>query len=224
MTKEVIVIGAGGFGREALDVIEAHNAARPDDALVVIGVADDGPSDLNLERLRQRGVRYLGSIEQAWQGQIAHSVVAVGSPKARQAIVIRLTEMGVVPLSVCHPSAIIGSQASLGEGHVICAGVVVSTNVRLGKYVHLNPGAVIGHDTEIGNYVSVNPNATVSGECDLGVGALVGAGAVILQGLSLGHGITVGASACVTKNFPENVTVVGVPAHLSQALDLEFDC
>ena len=53
---DVVVVGAGGFGRETLDVIEAHNRVciRPEDCLNVMGIIDDNPSTINIDRLRRR--------------------------------------------------------------------------------------------------------------------------------------------------------------------------
>lgn len=213
MKREVIVIGAGGFGREALDTIEAHNAASPETALHVLGVADDSPSTLNLERLEARGYKHLGGIDTAFASYPgASSVIAIGTPSVRQKIARTLADAGVPTVSVFHPTAIIGSEFLHGEGAVVCAGAVISTNVRFGDYVHVNPGAVIGHDSTLGDAVSINPNSTVSGECSIANEALIGASAVVLQGLSVGAGTTVGAAACVTRDVPEGVVVVGVPA------------
>lgn len=216
MKRDVIVVGAGGFGHEALDTIEAHNGASPEAALHVLGVADDSPSPVNLERLESRGYEYLGTIEFAFASHpAACSVIAIGSPNVRQKIAHALTSAGIATVSVFHPTAIVGSKFVHGEGAVVCAGAVISTNVRFGDYVHVNPGAVIGHDSILGDAVSINPNSTVSGECSVASGVLIGAGAVVLQGLSVGAGATVGAAACVTGDVPASVTVVGVPARVA---------
>jgi sugar O-acyltransferase (sialic acid O-acetyltransferase NeuD family) len=211
--RPLVVIGAGGFGREALDVVEAMNRVVATSLFDVLGVVDDSPSNVNLERLSRRGIKYLGTLD-AWLagGGKAAYLLGVGSPAARERLDGRLLAAGLKPVSVVHPTACLGSEVRLGPGAVICAGVQVSTNVEIGRQVHLNPNATIGHDTVLGDYVSVNPGAIVSGECRIGHGTLVGAGAVVLQGLAVGTGSLVGAAACVTRNVPAGVTVMGVPA------------
>ncbi len=209
----LVVVGAGGFGRETLDVIEAANAVATGPARQLVGVLDDGPSPANLQRLADRSVRYLGPVAD-WlrAGHRAGYVVAIGEPAARAAVADRFARVGLQAATLVHPTATLGSRVGLGEGTVICAGVRVSTNVAIGRHVHLNPGATIGHDTVLADFVSVNPAATVSGECRVGVCALVGAGAVVLQGLAVGAGSTVGASACVTRPVEAGAVVMGVPA------------
>jgi sugar O-acyltransferase (sialic acid O-acetyltransferase NeuD family) len=208
VTEPLVVVGAGGFGREALDVAEARNAVEP--TWNILGVVDDAPSSLNLERLHARGVRFLGSVGEIPAG--ATVVIGVGGPGPRSEIASRLAAADYAFAVLRHPSAVVGTQVEIGAGTVICAGVSVGTNVTLGWHVHLNPHSVIGHDTRIEDAVSVNPNATVSGDCVVGEGTLVGAGAVVLQGLHIGARAVVAASACVVRDVQDGSTVMGVPA------------
>lgn len=213
MSHPVVVVGAGGFGRETLDVLDAVNAVHTG-SLEVLGVLDDAPDPANLRRLAARGTAHLGPVD-AWleQGdQEAQYVIAVGAPAARRALAKRFAAAGRVAATVVHPSAVIGSLCQIGPGTIICSGVQVSTNVTLGAHVHLNPSATIGHDTVLGQFVSVNPSATVSGECVVGEGALIGAASVVLQRITLGAGAVVGAAACVVRNVADNTVVRGVPA------------
>jgi sugar O-acyltransferase (sialic acid O-acetyltransferase NeuD family) len=212
MVVDVVVVGAGGFGRETLDVIEAHNLALPDEQIRVLGVIDDAPAARNLERLRARGYAHIGSIASALQGAPGSYVLGVGSPAAKRAIAARFDEAGWRAVGAVHPAASIGSAASLGDGAIVCGGAQVSTNVVLGRHVHINPNATIGHDAELRDYVSVNPGAIVSGEVLVDGMTLIGAAAVVLQGLNIGSGVTVGAGACVTRDVMDGVTVAGVPA------------
>jgi sugar O-acyltransferase (sialic acid O-acetyltransferase NeuD family) len=208
MAEALLVIGAGGFGREAIDVAEAMNAVAPEPVWDVLGVADDGPSETNLVRLKARGVPYVGDLSHAPDG--AALVIGIGSPRLRRIVADRLG--GFRYATLVHPTAVIGSEVVIGEGTVVCALVSLGTNVRLGQHVHLNPQAVIGHDTHVDDFASVNPNATVSGDCHVGSAVLVGAASVILQGLRVGSDATVGAAACVISDVESRRTVKGVPA------------
>ena len=212
MTTRVVVIGASGFGRESLDVLDAMVAAGAD--LEIAGVVDDIPAPINLERLADRGVAYLGTRAQwlATEGALdAQYVLGVGSPEVRRRIVADLDAAGLRPFTAIHPSATFGARCTLAEGVVVCAGAAISNNVRLGRHVHVNPNATIGHDADLRDFVSINPAAVISGEVVVGSGTLVGAAATVLQGLTVGERVVVGAGAVVTKNVPNGVTVKGVP-------------
>ncbi|KGN41403.1 acetyltransferase [Knoellia aerolata] len=213
--RRVVVVGASGFGRECLDVLEAMVAAGVD--LEVVGVFDDAPSPANRDRLGVRGVAHLGSLADfiAADDTSISYVLGVGHPQTRVTLVERLDTAGFTAFSAIHPSAVIGSDPSIGPGSVICAGAVVSTNVKLGRHVHLNPHVTIGHDAVLADFVSVNPGAVVSGEVTVGAATLVGASATILQGLLVREDAVIGAGAVVTRNVPNGVTVTGVPGSWS---------
>lgn len=212
MVERVVIVGAGGFGREAIDVIEAANeTGEPVDLL---GVVDSGPRDADLERLALRGVAYLGT-EDEWFPVASGDerfIVAIGSPVVREHVAHRFASAGLRATTAIHPRAVVGSQARIGSGVVIASGVQISTNVTIGDHVHLNPGSVIGHDATLADFVSVNPGAIVSGNVVVERATLLGAGSVVLQGLTVGSGSVVGAAACVTKNVASGTTVIGVPA------------
>jgi len=211
VTAELFVVGAGGFGRETLDVIAAIN--RASDSFRVLGVVDDSPSAVNLGRLEASGSAWLGTAAEVIATHApAGYALAIGDPTARRTVAGAFEAAGWQAVTLIHPAAVLGSVAAIGAGCIICGGVQLSTNTRLGRFVQLNPNATIGHDTDLGDFVSVNPAAVVSGEVRIDPEVLVGAGAVILQGLTVGSGSTIGAAACVTKPVPSNAVAKGVPA------------
>lgn len=205
--RDLVIVGAGGFGRETIDTVRAINERRP--IWRLIGVIDDSPSPENLARLHALDIPHLGG----WDSLPAGAAVAlcVGSPAVRAHLVERLGGDVEMP-SLIHPTTIAGSLFRHSPGLITLAAVSIGTNVNIGAHVHLNAHAVIGHDTQLADYVSVNPNATVSGDCKIGRRALVGAGATVLQGIATGDDSIVGAGACVVHDVADGQVVKGVPA------------
>lgn len=213
MSEPLVVVGAGGFGRETISVILAINAGADAAPFDLLGVLDDAPSDLHRSRLEALGVAHLGAIAD-WleRAEPSSFVVGVGSPGPRQAIAQRFEARGHRPATLVHPRATTGPAGAIGDGSVVCAGAQLSTNVVLGRHVHVNPNATVGHDSVLADFSSINPGAIISGEVRVGERALVGAGAVVLQGLNVGPDSLVGAAACVVRDVPAGITVKGVPA------------
>lgn len=218
MSSSIVVIGAGGFGREVVDVIEAiaaaSTAAGQEAPWDLLGVVDDTPSDANLERLADRSVRHLGSLDDflaAGHSGVSYAV-GIGAPAVRRRIAERCDGAGLEAATLVHPSATMGAQVTVGAGSVLCAGVRLTTNIQLGRHVHVNLNSTIGHDTIVGDYVSLNPLASISGDCVLGAEVLVGVAGVVLNALRVGEGAVVGGAACAVRDVEPGSVVVGVPA------------
>lgn len=203
--NEVIIVGAGGHGREVAHVLRARQAA----GLVVpvlLGFADDGPVDPDL--LRGFGP-LLGGIVAALSAHPEALVLGgVGDGRVRR----RLVEGRSAPAPLVHPLADVGADVVLGEGTVICSHASLTTHIRAGVHVHVSRGAAIGHDTLLGDFVSVMPLAAVSGGVLIEPGAFVGTGALIRQGVHVGADAVIGMGAVVIADVPAGVTVVGNPA------------
>lgn len=140
-------------------------------------------------------------------------VVAIGHPAPKRRVVQNLREAGCTAFAtLVHPLAWIGEGVSLGEGTVVCAGCLITTDLVIGSHVILNLGCTVGHDTRLSDYVTAAPSVNISGACTVGEGADLGTGAKIIQGISIGRWSVVGAGAVVVRDLPPNVTAVGTPA------------
>lgn len=201
------IIGAGGFGREVLDVVEALQQAGSD--IDVVGFVDDGTPDVS--RIQARGQKMLGGLSEL-PGLHCAAVIGVGDPGTRERIDERLVHWEVESPVLIHPAATLGSEVSLGPGTIVAAGARLTTNIRLGRHAHLNLNCTVGHDVRSGHYLTVNPGATISGEVRIGDRVMIGTGAAIIQGVGIGDDAVVGAGAAVIRDVEDDATVVGVPA------------
>jgi len=207
MSGRLVIVGAGGFGREVLDVVEAMNAAGA--ALDFVGFVDDGDVDEAVVARRSAQVIGGSGLLRATSDRLT---IGIGAPAVRRHLAERLDPSRERSVVLCHPAATVGGDVELGAGTVVTAGARVTTNVRLGRHVHLNLNSTVGHDCFIDNYVSVFPGATISGSVRIGEGATIGTGANVLPGVSIGEGAVVGAGAVVTRDVAPGTTVVGSPA------------
>jgi len=211
MTTPLVIIGCGGFGREVHDVVDAINAVKPTWSL--LGYLDDQPDPVNVSLVESHSSRVLGSTD--WMmtaGKEVQFVIGIGTGKIRRIIDERLSSAGFSAATLVHPTATLGHDVRIGQGSVICAGVRATTNISLGRHVHLNLNTTVGHDSTLEDYVTINPLVAISGWVHVGKESMMGTHSAVLQNLSIGAGSTVGAGSCVVKDVPENIIVKGVPA------------
>jgi len=174
----LVIIGAGGHGREILDVIEAINALKP--VYDVVGFLDDDEGAN--EPLSRRSAVKLGPTSLVDSLDVAY-VVAVGNPRARAEIDRRWMRNKRQSPVLIHPAATVGSDVHLGPGSVVMAGARITTNVLAGRHLHVNVNATISHDARFGDYVTISPGCHVSGNVKLGDGVTLGTGCAIIQGM-----------------------------------------
>jgi sugar O-acyltransferase (sialic acid O-acetyltransferase NeuD family) len=204
---KVLVVGAGGHGQVVVDILQAQRAAGGD--VDIIGYVDD---DTTLHGMTRLGVPVMGPIAAIATLHHDRVIVAVGDNVHRARLHDRIDRATQRFAIACHPTAVIGSDSTIGTGSMVCARAVVGCASSIGTGVILNTACTVDHHAQIGNFVHIAPGVHLGGEVSVGDGALVGLGAVVLPGLSIGARAIVGAGAVVTRDVPEGATVVGVPA------------
>lgn len=206
MSKQVVILGAGGFAREVADIFRDMG---PDSEYEFLGFVD-GDSSHKGELLNDSEV--IGSILDLGATEHIHAVVGSGQAAIRDRQIAEIETSGMHALTVVHPSVTMSPFVSIGDGTVICAGTILTNSITVGRFVVLNLGVTVGHDVTIGDRCVVSPGVHISGEVEIGSGCSLGTGAVILPRLSVGDGAVVGAGAVVTRNVGAGETVVGIPA------------
>lgn len=209
--RRLVIFGAGGLGREVRVLLEQLRAVAP--GFELLGFYDDQlPDATSRARL---GLPYLGtSADLNATPEPLQVVVAVGSPAARAAVVARLTSGKLSFPAICHPSVAVApyQQLELGEGCIIQQGGILTTHVRLGRFVLLNLGCTVGHDAVLEDFCALMPHANVGGAAHLATGVYLGTNATVIQGVQVGAYTVVGAGAVVVRDLPAGITAVGVPA------------
>lgn len=207
--KDLIIIGAGGFGREVAWVVDRINAAAP--TWDLLGFLDD---DEDLQGAMIDCHPVLGKIADAGRYANAFFVCTVAASKVREKIIARVRE--ILPAArfatLIDPSAVVSPLVSIGEGTIICANSVVTVNISLGDHVIVDFGCVVGHDATLRDFVTLYPSVKVSGMTTLGPCCEMGTGSQIIQFKQVGAYSIVGAGATVVKDIPEKCTAVGCPA------------
>jgi sugar O-acyltransferase (sialic acid O-acetyltransferase NeuD family) len=207
--KKIAIYGASGFGREVAWLVESCQDGR-----VVACFIDDDPqkqgtvlNDIPVLSLEQAAKQHLD----------AKIVGGVGNPTIRELLMIKAAACGFGFDTLVHPRVEMSNWVEMGIGAVICAGNILTTNIRLGVHVQINLDCTIGHDVVLDDYTTLAPGVHVSGYVYLGKRVYIGTGAVIINGtqdkpISIGNDAVIGAGACVIKPVAAGTIVMGVPA------------
>lgn len=170
MEKNLLIIGAGGHGKVVAEVAELEGRWTQ------IAFLDDN------EGLTQvLGYPILGRINDYnnYSGEYKSAVVAIGNNKARMRWHQQLKEFGYHMPSIIHPRAFVSNSVKLGEGCVVLAGAVVSTDSEIGDCCIININASIDHDNMIESGVHISAGAVVKSSCKIGKMVNIGSNAMV---------------------------------------------
>lgn len=200
MPGPVMIVGAGGLGREVLASLRAAGK-EPGCFLVEPGYATHSVAGLPVR-----------DDAEAW-ASAGSLVVAIGDGRARARIVRAMGERAVYA-RVQHPAAILGAGFAAGEGSMLIGWMNATVDVEVGAHALINPGCTISHDCRVGPFASLGPQVVLAGSVLVEEGAALGAGAVVAPQCRIGAWAVVGAGAVVIRDVPPGARVAGVPARL----------
>ena len=209
--KKVAIIGAGGFAREVLDVIDACN--QVEERYEPLGFVIDPQYGLPGTIINDKPI--LGGFDwlEKYAGEV-YITCAVGSSHHRYQLIQRATELKCRFVNLIHPTAVLTRWVTIGEGVVITAGCILTNQIQIGNHVHINLDCTIGHDVILQDFVTLSPGVHVSGNVTLGTGCFVGTGANFIEKLNIGAWTVIGAGSVIVGEVPADTTVVGIPGKI----------
>jgi sugar O-acyltransferase (sialic acid O-acetyltransferase NeuD family) len=206
---KIVIYGAGGFGREVAWLIEEMNQVEP--RFQILGFLDDAPS-LAGKRLNGYPVHEASRFLRENRG--VSVALALGLPQVRIGVAEQLAGQSLNYPNLIHPSVRMSSTSTLGVGNILCAGVIVTVNVRIGNFCHLNLKTTVGHDCVLEDFSTTACGVDLAGKSHIGKGAYLGNHATVLQSVRIGERAVVGAGAVVNRDLPPGTVSVGVPARV----------
>ena len=206
--KKLLIVGAGGFGRE----LHAWARQHPDHgrAWTFGAFLDDNPAAL--KRFGDFApVRPLTGHRPAADEVF---LCGLGLPPQKEQLIAPLVAAGAEFLTFIHPRALVGERVRLGRGVVLCPGAIISADVELGEFAMVNLHATIGHDARLGDWSTVSAHGDLTGRVEVADRVFLGSRVSVIPGKKVGSRAVLGAGAVVIADVPPGVTVVGNPARI----------
>ena len=201
------IYGASGFGREVLPLLRQTIGNNQD--LYFIDDALQGDALQYQNSVKVVSFEYFTSIKNT----LKSAVIAIANGGIRAKLTQRCKEHNISMINVADRSACIYDEVNLGEGHILTANTVLTSNITIGKSFHANLLSYVGHDCRIGDFVTFAPGVKCNGNVHIGHHVYIGTGVIIKQGtlqnpITIGENVIIGAGAVISKSIPSNTKVL----------------
>lgn len=206
MTKNIIMIGAGGFASECYEYLQ--DVMKTDANINFKGFLSTS-NDLHSYGLENY---FLGHYDDYAFQKNDFVVIAIGSCYARKKIYEALKERNVNFYSLISPKAFIPNPEVISECTIIAPFVTVAMNVNLGIGNVVGALSGIGHDTNIGDFNVFSSHTDICGFSKIGNHNFFGSRVSVLPKAKIGNNNKIAAGSVIYKICRDNSVMQGNPA------------
>jgi sugar O-acyltransferase (sialic acid O-acetyltransferase NeuD family) len=207
--KSLVIIGAGGCGREVLQWAKDIN--EKEKRWDIKGFIDD---DLDALDGKKCSVSVLNTVDEYSIEADDEFVCCIGNSKVRKMVVEKLKAKGAVFTTLIHPNAVIADSCTLGEGVIIYPYALISDNVVIGEGCIINMHSSVAHDSVLGEYCTISAHCDVTGMCTLGDRVFMGSMSHVVPSSKIGDDVYICAGSTVMTRVRTGAKVLGNPAKI----------
>lgn len=207
MENPVIIFGAKGLGKVALDIFQSND-------VIVYCFLDD---DATLQGKEINGVSILGKTDDEsllkLLGKKCEAFIASDDSKWKASMIDVLVEdKKIMPVNALHKNISLAPSALIGHGIMVQAGAVINSNAKINNHCIIGPNTVVDYDAELGDFVQIGAGSVIGSNTKVGKGAFIGSGVTIVAGITIGKNARIGAGSVVVAEVKDGETVFGNPA------------
>ncbi len=204
--KQLLIIGARGFGREVYDLAMDCIEAGAD--FEVKGFLDEKTDALD----GYEGYPPIVSSVEDYDIQPNDVFICgLGAPEWRKVYTEKVLVKGGKFISLISPQAIVRRNAHIGEGCIVTHRSNISVDTHIGKHAAILSSG-IGHDATVGDYSVLSGGVALNGYVEVGKEAYIGSHAIIAPHKRIGDNAYVGIGSVVINNVKSGHRVFGNPA------------
>lgn len=205
--KNLLIIGAGGCGREVMQWAKDINQNKP--TWNIKGYLDDDKKALDGLRTEHKIIGtvndYIPQVDDVF-------TCSIGNSEIRKRIIDTIENKGGEFISIIHPTAVVAETAELGKAEIIYPYVIISDNADIGDACIINMYSSVAHNSVLGNYCTISAHCDITGGCNVFENVFFGSGAKAVPGINIGAGAFVCAGSTVMSNIKPQIKVIGTPA------------
>ncbi len=205
------ICGAGGSGREVLEIARAINNLDNRWSDIVFIETEDYLSKNN-NQINAAPVYTLNAVLQNYGSEQVEFIVSVGEPILRKKIAEEILGSGCRLATLIHPTVHIPDTTKIGNGVIICYNVFISCNVIIEDNVLVLPLSSVAHDSHIGKNTVIAGHSDIAGGVKIGSNTYIALNVCVRELVQIGSDVVASAGSAVLNDVPDNVIIHGNPA------------
>ena len=195
------IFGKGGHARVISSVIDTK--------LVAIVHGDHMDDELSEDH-------FFANIEEYKRSPV---FIGICNNVIRTSIFERLKVNSILVSNCISSHSFISNDVSIGQGVVICPGVVINASASIGDNVIVNTLSSVDHDCEVGDNTQITAGVTIAGTVKIGKSSFFGIKSAVIPNINIGNNVIVMAGSLVCDDVPDSVMVGGSPARIVKKID-----
>ena len=207
--KQLLIIGARGWGREVYDAISRTKEVQSG-KMIIKGFLDSKTDAF--EGLRGNYPPIICAPEDYEVQSDDVFFVAMGDPNWRKHYAELIENKGGRFYTYISPDAHVVETAEIGEGSFVSGWSSVSDNVTIGRHVVIHALVIIGHDAVVQDYGTLLTDVFLGGDVEVGECSEMNPKSMIIPHKKIGKNVKVGAASVIMRNVGDDVSVFGNPA------------